>query len=94
MKKLAAGIACLLLLHAAGYSQNPDQLKAFSKSKTPEALQELRSFLAIPNEGVRDELRRCQGLNGFLLSPRDKERKIDTIEIKSTSVYKKANEDS
>ena len=52
MKKLAAGIACLLLLHAAGYSQNPDQLKAFSKSKTPEALQELRSFLAIPNDAL------------------------------------------
>jgi len=37
---------------------------------------------------------KVQGFNGFLVSPRDKERKIDTMEIKSTNEYKKAKEET
>ncbi len=35
-----------------------------------------------------------QGLNGFLVSPRDKERKIETMETNNTTEYKKVKEES
>ena len=35
-----------------------------------------------------------QGLNAFLVYPRDKERKIETMEIKNTREYRKVKEES
>ncbi|MFC2115587.1 M20/M25/M40 family metallo-hydrolase [Bacteroidota bacterium] len=52
MIKLLSAISCLLLLHAAGLAQTADRLESLSKGKTPDAIQELRSFLAIPNDAL------------------------------------------